>query len=834
MLLLRVALSMRAAIALAAACLPLAARAADRPSEAGTLASEYWLALNEGRDLGPFSTIGRAALTSENRSGLNAEFNLRRRAALDAILRNPPSPEKTGVGSRKEAFPGADWPSLGGDASHCGSTNERGPTRGEVLWKHPVGFDYHAGPLLVGDTVYAASPGTETVLYAFDSHTGQTRWVARRAPVTEGISMTAGGELQVVSPQEICLQQLNMEGRAVAWLLIDAASGTIAKTVYTRPSEREFKLPERYPDPRRAVVARNGRSIVVKSLRSGRFWWSFPTGELRSEPVLSGGRILAGDNDGVLWSLNLDGAERVAWSVRIAAAWAAPLATSPDLVVGAANDGVVYAFSASTGARRWSTRLGSPNPRARQLFSAPLLHEGRVLVGAADGYLHCLDADTGSLRWTHAAGDWIRARPYANGKTVIGATLGGEVFAVTDEGGSARLLWVQRTSTHPLLGDLTGDANSVFATDNAVWLHALDAATGARRWQRRLVPSREAGGANLLADAPPQIQQAPVTVRNGVVFAGGSDRFLHAVEARTGRLIWRYEANGRIAAAPTVAGARVLVGEYLGGRHFTALDAHTGDPVWTHALGSVWASPEFSDRAIYVGTTEGKLFCLEAKTGSARWSFQTGSDIYTAPALDAENVYIGSWDGHYYALDRREGRLRWAWSPPGYPYHIGGRPDSAAAVVHEGKLIVPIVGARYVAIDTRTGREAWSWSAPEGICNGTVTIAKDAVLVSTFGDTYIQPFGARLYALDVRTGRVRWQLNALAGLTAPVITGAGLLLCGSLTSPNIEAYRLAESGTAPELVWRVRTGGNMAESLPAVSGGLAFFLSNDGWLRAIW
>jgi hypothetical protein len=31
----------------------------------------------------------------------------------------------------------------------------------------------------------------------------------------------------------------------------------------------------------------------------------------------------------------------------------------------------------------------------------------------------------------------------------------------------------------------------------------------------------------------------------------------------------------------------------------------------------------------------------------------------------------------------------------------------------------------------------------------------------------------------------------------------------------------------------LKTGGIMTESLPAVSGNPGFFLSNDGWLRAI-
>ena len=53
-------------------------------------------------------------------------------------------------------------------------------------------------------------------------------------------------------------------------------------------------------------------------------------------------------------------------------------------------------------------------------------------------------------------------------------------------------------------------------------------------------------------------------------------------------------------------------------------------------------------------------------------------------------------------------------------------------------------------------------------------------------------------------------------------------------SPFLFVYQLGESPEEPpKLLWRLKTGGVMYESLPAVSGNLGFFLSNDGWMRAV-
>ena len=60
----------------------------------------------------------------------------------------------------------------------------------------------------------------------------------------------------------------------------------------------------------------------------------------------------------------------------------------------------------------------------------------------------------------------------------------------------------------------------------------------------------------------------------------------------------------------------------------------------------------------------------------------------------------------------------------------------------------------------------------------------------------------------------------------------------TVTLPNInEAIADLHGRLLPfgwlKLLWRLKTGGVMYESLPAVSGNLGFFLSNDGWLRAV-
>jgi len=236
-----------------------------------------------------------------------------------------------------------------------------------------------------------------------------------------------------------------------------------------------------------------------------------------------------------------------------------------------------------------------------------------------------------------------------------------------------------------------------------------------------------------------------------------------------------------------------------------------------------------------VGDKRNTLYCLDPATGAVQWTRQFGAGVYPAPTLDADTVYTGSWDGHYYALDRANGQVRWAFSHPGRPYHLGGRPDSAAPILVDGKLIVQCLGTRVTALNAKDGKEVWHWRAPPlRIFNVTAATNGSIAIVSTFGNAYEFPFGIALTGLDIDTGRELWQIPGPGGLTAPVFTAGNRFCVGSMGSPFLYGFQLHDDATGgPTLRWRRRTGGVMYESLPAVSGALAFFLSNDGWLRAV-
>ena len=62
---------------------------------------------------------------------------------------------------------------------------------------------------------------------------------------------------------------------------------------------------------------------------------------------------------------------------------------------------------------------------------------------------------------------------------------------------------------------------------------------------------------------------------------------------------------------------------------------------------------------LFGSSADGKVYALDAATGSERWVYYTGGPIRFAPAAWRDRVFAGSDDGWLYCLELKTGRLLW-------------------------------------------------------------------------------------------------------------------------------------------------------------------------------
>jgi outer membrane protein assembly factor BamB len=165
---------------------------------------------------------------------------------------------------------------------------------------------------------------------------------------------------------------------------------------------------------------------------------------------------------------------------------------------------------------------------------------------------------------------------------------------------------------------------------------------------------------------------AGAVISNGVAFFASRNR-LFAVDANTGELKWRVpDADNpgpdvpRITATPAVSGDFLYVPDAQG--NITAYSTADGTQLWPpfHTGQTIRSSPIVVGDALYFGSDDDFLYCLDARSGQLRWKsnergrpLKLSDDIASSPTYYAGVVYVNSADYKMWAFNAESGRLLW-------------------------------------------------------------------------------------------------------------------------------------------------------------------------------
>lgn len=161
---------------------------------------------------------------------------------------------------------------------------------------------------------------------------------------------------------------------------------------------------------------------------------------------------------------------------------------------------------------------------------------------------------------------------------------------------------------------------------------------------------------------------------------------------------------------------------------------------------SVMSQPQLN---VYV-TDQDMLYKLDFRHGRLLWSYKIGSEILNSEVVD-NLVYVNTSGGDIYALDARNGVLRWL-------KHIKG---AYSVVVMNGTCFTTDGGGVY-ALNAKDGTLEWRYDGGY-ISPQIVAVAHGFVYVKTAQNT--------LSALDTRNGTVRWRFQEAGSPLGQFILG---------------------------------------------------------------
>ncbi|MBI3493607.1 MAG: PQQ-binding-like beta-propeller repeat protein [Acidobacteria bacterium] len=284
---------------------------------------------------------------------------------------------------------------------------------------------------------------------------------------------------------------------------------------------------------------------------------------------------------------------------------------------------------------------------------------------------------------------------------------------------------------------------------------------------------------------------------------------------------------------------------------------------------SAWAQPTVAGGRLFVGSQNGTVYSLDARTGCIAWTFEAHGGVRASVSIGPRGggrsasytAYFSDQNGYAYAVDAASGALLWSHKVDEHPLvRLTGAPT-----LHDGRLYVPTSSyeesgkppgyacctfrGSLVALDAKSGDEVWKaytivdrptlireyadgtqvwapsggaiWSAP------TIDVKRGAIYVGV-GNTYsgkAQKTTDAVVAFDLKSGAFRWARQMTPGERDVFGCTPGELNCGGKSGPDFDF------GASPALV-KSPSGRDLI--VVAQKSGVAYALDPDRKGQPVW
>lgn len=313
---------------------------------------------------------------------------------------------------------------------------------------------------------------------------------------------------------------------------------------------------------------------------------------LYSAPVVSGGRVFIGDDEGTFYGLDVaDG--HILWTFRTGSRIASTACVAEGRVIVGSTDGGIYCLGATDGALLWKVQTD------KAVMGCPVTDGEKVYIGGSDGCFRALSLTDGAEIWCFAGlQGYVETRPCLyEGKIYFGAW-DCRLYALQCADGSLVWKWSN------------GRTNDKYSPA-AVWPVAAD----------------------------------------GKVFITAPDRYFTALDAQTGKIVWR--TNGHMVRETVgLSEDATRVFSRCMNDSVVAMDASATEPVTLWTVNAAYGydhNPSMlieKEGVVVFGTKNGLLHGLDAQTGDVLWRHKIGNSVLNTVWMEhADDCIVSSSEG---------------------------------------------------------------------------------------------------------------------------------------------------------------------------------------------
>ena len=329
-------------------------------------------------------------------------------------------------------------------------------------------------------------------------------------------------------------------------------------------------------------------------------------------------------------------------------------------------------------------------------------------------------------------------------------------------------------------------------------------------------------------------------IDHGVIYAGTRDGGVVAVNSSNRDVLWSYTiatvSGGGISCNPTstptaiyttpiVDGDLVYVGTYSGqvlafstvarSQNLTFPQQRYGEWEWYCPMdgaksNAIVANMLVSGDAIYVSSSNGRVYCLDRQFGDVNWQSEVldkrHEKLWTSPAIQGDALCVSTFDGHIYALSAETGTLL-DWSFEAKAGFV------SSPVIYEDILLLGSFDRQLYAIEI--GSNVSMWKFPQQNPAGNWFWASPVV---NEGVVYAGCLDGRLYAIEAETGEELWEFDA----GSPIV-------CSPVLTDNL-LVTADESGTVYVFDLSSELANEPLKTIPVGASVKSPFCAQDGFL----
>jgi outer membrane protein assembly factor BamB len=318
----------------------------------------------------------------------------------------------------------------------------------------------------------------------------------------------------------------------------------------------------------------------------------------------------------------------------------------------------------------------------------------------------------------------------------------------------------------------------------------------------------------------PLLEFAPIYV-NGALYGVDNNGHVFAIDADSGKVLWKRRVAELNASAPTYSHRRLFVVNLVPGQ-ILDLNPKNGKTEWRKALpGRSESSPVVVGNRVFFGDEDGTMYAVDRRNGHTIWTSQLCGSIKAAPAYQHGILFVGDYGGCMSAVNSHSGKIKWQSSSQGLGLGTTGGFYSTPAVAF-GRVYSGNLDHRVYSFEAKDGTLAWSHSTGGYVYSGPVV----ADTPRTDPTVYIGSVDGNAYAINAKTGETRWT-RSLGGQVLGSLSAVGnIVYAGTYVGTTTYGFAMKDGHTA----FTFNTGG---ANSPVISDGHRIYLTGYSSITAL-